>query len=175
MTPSSPAARSTQRRHPLILPAADNWRCYKTGRFACSSTIMNLTVKDPPLVLRRAWFVIGWIGVALVIYLSLTPIRPQLDIAHGDKLQHMAAYGALMLWFGQVIVTPTQRLWSAIALVALGVGLEMLQLVTGYRSCSYTDMAAGAVGVSAGWASAPPRLPSLLSIAERIAVQLSHR
>jgi len=132
---------------------------------------MNLTVKDPPLVLRRAWFVIGWIGVAIVIYLSLTPKPVHLDIAQGDKLAHLAAYGALMLWFGQVVVNARSRLWSAVALTALGVGLEFAQLVTGYRTYSYTDMAASAIGVVVGWGTAPPRLPNLLSIAERIATR----
>jgi len=126
---------------------------------------------DLPLVLRRAWFVIGWIGVAAVIYFSLTPEPPRLDIEQGDKLQHLAAYGTLMLWFGQAVVNGTQRRWTAIALVTLGVGLEFAQLATAYRTFSFADMVADALGVAAGWASAPPRLPNLLSIAERIAAR----
>jgi len=31
-----------------------------------------------------------------------------------------------------------------------------------------TDMAAGALGVAAGWVTAPPRLPNYLSLAERL-------
>lgn len=138
-------------------------------RWLHSSIVMNLTLADLPLALRRAWIAIGWIGVAAVVYFSLTPEPPRLDIEQGDKLQHLAAYGMLMLWFGQVVVDRAHRLPAAIALVALGVGLEFAQLVTGYRTFSFADMVAGALGVAVGWASAPPRLPNLLSIAERIA------
>jgi VanZ family protein len=130
---------------------------------------MNLTARDLTRALRRAWFAIGWMGVAALIYFSLTPEPPRLDVEQGDKLQHLAAYGTLMLWFEQVFVNRTQRLWVAIALVALGVGLEFAQLLlTAYRTFSFADMIAGAVGVVVAWMSAPPRSPNLLSIAERI-------
>ena len=65
-----------------------------------SGTIVPL--KRPRLVLRRTWLFIGWLGIAAVNYLSLTPNTPKLDLEYGDKLQHLAAYGSLMLWFAQL-------------------------------------------------------------------------
>lgn len=122
-----------------------------------------------PLVLRRTWLAIGWFGVALLTYLSLMPDPPGLDIEQGDKLEHIAAYGLLMLWFAQLAVAWNRRLMTATALIGLGVGLEYAQRATGYRTFEYVDMAADAIGVALGWLLASPRLPNLLSIVDRIA------
>jgi hypothetical protein len=130
---------------------------------------IELHVTDSPLILRRVWIIIGWLGVAAVIYLSLMPQPPQLGIAGGNRVGHVVAYASLMLWFGQLAVVPMQLLRSASGLFALAVGLEIAQLGTECRTFSYADMAAGALGVAIGWVLAPPRVPNLLSIAERIA------
>lgn len=110
--------------------------------------------------LRALWLGAGWIGVALVIYFSLVPDPPQLDMDEGDKLQHLAAYASLMLWFAQVVAGKPRRAMLALLLVALGIALELAQGMTGYRSMSVADMAANTTGVVLGWLAAPPRLPS---------------
>jgi VanZ family protein len=125
-------------------------------------------LKSPRLVLRRTWFAIGWLGIAAVIYLSLTPNPPKLDLEQGDKLQHLAAYGSLMLWFAQLAVARNRRLWTGIALIGLGVGLEFAQLALEYRTFSYADMVANAAGVAIGWLLATSRLPNMLTVAERM-------
>jgi VanZ family protein len=116
--------------------------------------------------LRTLWLVVGWFGVGLTIYLSLTPHVPDFGVEHGDKLEHLLAYGTLMLWFAQHYSNPPQRRLAAGLLVALGVGLEFAQGLTGWREFSYADMTANAAGVCLGWLLAPPRLPSLLGVAE---------
>jgi VanZ family protein len=128
-------------------------------------------LKNPRLVLRRTWFAIGWLGIAAVIYLSLTPNPPKLDLEHGDKLQHLAAYGSLMLWFAQLAVDRNRRLWTGIALIGLSVGLEFAQLAVGYRTFSYADMAANAAGVAIGWLLASG-LPNMLTVTERMVARL---
>jgi len=120
------------------------------------------------MVLRRTWFAVGWVGVATVIYLSLAPSPPKLDVEHGDKLQHVAAYGSLMLWFAQLTIASNPRFWTAVALIGLGVGLEFAQLALGYRTFSYADMAADAAGVAIGWLLATSPLPNMLTVAERV-------
>ena len=97
------------------------------------------------------------------------PEPPRLDIEQGDKLQHLAAYGSLMLWFAQIAVARKPRLRTAVALVGLGIALEYAQRATGYRTFSYADMAANAAGVACGWLLAPPRLPNALRFAKRLA------
>ena len=123
------------------------------------------------VAIRQGWLAVGWLGVLTVIYLSLTPSPPRLDLEHGDKLQHAAAYALLMHWFAQPALARNKRAATAVALVGLGVGLEFAQLASGYRTFSLGDMAAGAAGVALGWFVAPPRIPSLLSAVELIAAR----
>lgn len=125
---------------------------------------------QPSLVEHRVrpfWLVLGWMLVLLVIYLSLTPSPITLPIREGDKFSHALAYFALMSWFANLYPGLSVRARFAAGFIAMGVILEFVQLWTGYRSFEVADMAAGAIGVAAGWISAPPRLPNYLSFAER--------
>ena len=117
--------------------------------------------------LRRAWLIVVWIGVIIVTILSLVPHPPELEVAQGDKIQHFLAYGSLMLWFAQVRIDLHARLVTGAALVAMGVGLEFAQSLTGFRLYSYADMAANTTGVVLGWLAAPPRLPNAFHLAGR--------
>jgi len=114
----------------------------------------------------RAWVGVGWFGVALLVYLSLTPTPPEIPLEHGDKIGHVAAYAMLMLWWTQLYLTP-KRAFIAAALLALGVALEFVQGWTGYRNFEYADMGADLAGILLGWTLAPPRLPNLLALAKR--------
>ena len=120
---------------------------------------------------RRLWWAVGWFGVGLVVYLSLMHNPPQLDVMQGDKLQHAAAYAALMLWFAHLSPRPSRRIIAATLIVGLGIGMEFAQGATDYRAFSYGDMLADAVGVGIGWALAPPRLPDFLALAQRFAAR----
>jgi len=111
--------------------------------------------------LRTIWLVLGWAGVLVVAYFSLIPHPPELKVEQGDKIQHFLAYGSLMLWFSQIMVTPPSRRLAGAAMVALGIGLEFAQSLTGYRFYSYADMGANTLGVLLGWLAAPPRGPRL--------------
>lgn len=104
-------------------------------------------------------------------YLSLFAEPFPIGIEEGDKVQHLAAYGALMLWFAQVTIARAPRIRIAIALTALGAALELAQLATAVRVFSVADMAANAFGVAIGWLLAPPRLPNFLLMAERSLVR----
>lgn len=104
------------------------------------------------LKLRKPWLALGWLWVAVVLYLSLMPHPPEPVRFPGiDKLQHAFAYGLLMLWFCQVYVRRTQRLFAAVLLAALGMVVELLQGMTGYRHFEPGDMVANATGVLLGW------------------------
>lgn len=85
----------------------------------------------------------------------------------GDKLGHVAAYAALMLWFANLYETLARRSMLASGFVALGVALEFVQGSTGYRTFEAADMVANAFGVAAGWALAPPRLPNFIQRIEK--------
>ncbi len=112
--------------------------------------------------LRKPWLALGWLWVAVLAYLSLMPNPPEpMRFWNADKLEHALAYCLLMLWFCQLYVRRTQRLFTAAWLVAMGVAMEFLQGMTGYRSFEYADMLANSTGVLLGWVWARTSLGSI--------------
>ena len=105
--------------------------------------------------------------VAAIVWLSITPSPPEIDISQGDKLGHVLAYGILMFWFCQLHAQPRARLAYAIGFIALGVGLEFVQGRLSYRTYDEWDMLADAVGVGAGWLIATVVTPGILERFER--------
>ena len=99
--------------------------------------------------MKRAFAVAaGWALVAAVVWLSLMPSPPQVDLAQSDKLGHLAAYGLLMLWFALLYRT---RLYYALGFIAMGAALELIQGSLGYRTADPLDAAANTLGVLLGW------------------------
>jgi VanZ family protein len=141
----------------------------------CYSNCLYLRLKmelpsrlAPVAGIRRAWLILGWALVALIIYLSLTPVPIQVSMELGDKYEHLLAYAVLMFWFANLYERTAPRVKLAIGFVAMGIALEFVQRWTGYRSFEVADMAAGAAGVAAGWIVAPPRVPSCVARLERL-------
>jgi len=100
---------------------------------------------------RGAWLAGGWLLVGLVVYLSLTPHPPEpMSFANADKLEHGFAYASLALWFCQIYLQARQRAVVVAVLVALGIVIEFLQGLTGYRMFEVADMAANSFGVLLG-------------------------
>ena len=118
--------------------------------------------------LRKTWRAVGWLGVGLTVYLSLTPTPPQVDLgAYTDKWEHVSVYAVLMWWFCQLRTAASARAITGVALVGLGIALEFAQRMTEVRIFEVADMIAGTVGVTAGWVAAAPRTPNLLAWCER--------
>ena len=112
--------------------------------------------------MRNVLVAAGWGWAAAIVWLSLTPSPPEVDIAYSDKLGHLAGYGLLMFWFTQLYVARRSRIVHAAIFLAMGVGLEFLQGTLGYRSYEIADMYANTLGVALGWALGamlPPLLP----------------
>jgi hypothetical protein len=104
-----------------------------------------------------------------VIYLSLTPTPPEVDLGeYTDKWGHASVYALLMWWFCQLQTALASRALTGLGLVALGIALEFAQDATAYRTFEVADMSAGAVGVAAGWLLAAPRTPNLLAWCTRL-------
>ncbi|HEX6321490.1 MAG TPA: VanZ family protein [Burkholderiales bacterium] len=89
--------------------------------------------------------------VAAIVWLSLTPAPPRVDIESGDKLGHLAGYGLLMFWFARLYA---RRIPWAAGFIAMGIGLEFVQGSLGYRSFELYDMLANTAGVLLGWGAA---------------------
>jgi VanZ family protein len=101
--------------------------------------------------MRKALVAAGWAWAGAIVWLSLTPAPPQVDVEHGDKLGHLFAYGFLMFWFCRLYWKAGTRVAYAIGFIAMGVGLEFLQASLGYRMHDVYDMFANATGVLLGW------------------------
>jgi VanZ family protein len=101
---------------------------------------------------------------AAIVWLSLTPAPPTIDLEQGDKLGHFLGYGALMLWFCLLYARRPVRVAYGVLWIAMGVALEFAQGELGYRTYEVYDMYANALGVLLGWgtALAIPRASSLL-------------
>lgn len=111
---------------------------------------------------RRAWTIIGVGLVLVVVVLSLAPRLPEPGVEHLDKLHHLVAYFVLMNWFAQLHAGFGARAGLGAGFAALGLILEWLQGLSGYRDASALDAMANTAGVALGWIAAPPRLPNLL-------------
>jgi len=103
------------------------------------------------MINRRAWIILGWLLVLTVIYLSLTPKPLPTGMTFGDKIGHFTAYASLMFWWH-----PIERNAYRLALlcVLMGLTLEILQSLSGFRQGDIFDMAANTVGVGIGWFAA---------------------
>ncbi|MFY9317094.1 MAG: hypothetical protein WAO95_16245 [Burkholderiales bacterium] len=109
---------------------------------------------DGPVLKRKLCVAAGWALVAAIVWLSLTPAPPRIDIEQGDKLGHFLGYGSLMLWFCLLYPRRAARIAHALAWTGMGVGLEFIQGQLGYRTYEPFDMVANALGVLIGWALA---------------------
>ncbi|MDH5184198.1 MAG: VanZ family protein [Gammaproteobacteria bacterium] len=97
--------------------------------------------------MHRLWWVLGWLMIAVILYLSLMPSPPKVG-AVSDKWQHAFAYALLMSWFAQL----TFHRWrTALLLVVMGVGVEFIQGWSGLRYYERMDMVANTAGVLIGW------------------------
>jgi VanZ family protein len=94
------------------------------------------------------WWAVLLFAVALgaVVWGSLAPNPPTLQVSQFDKVQHLAAYGLLA---GLAYLACRGRSWQAtFALLALGVGIEFAQAAGGLgRQGSLLDVAANSGGV----------------------------
>jgi len=118
-------------------------------------------------MLRKSWMFISWLLVVAVFYLSLMRNPPApLSFNGADKLEHALAYATMMLSFCQLYSAKKTRAGLFLAFVTMGIVIEYLQDMTGYRYFEYADMLANAVGVSIGWALAQTRLGTVLTTLE---------
>jgi hypothetical protein len=112
------------------------------------------------------WNALGWAFVALVVYLTLMH-PPAMIGPEVFDIGHLFAYGWLMSWFAQIHRATATRLAIGAALCAMGVALEFVQGMTGYRTFDYADMGMNALGVTVGLLLACTPLQNILRTVER--------
>lgn len=100
----------------------------------------------------RLWLGAWAFGWLLCIVLSL--IRPPqlgVDLPESDKIGHFLAYGLLSAWSVWIFSSRRSHLLSAIALVLLGIAMELAQgALTSDRMMDVRDAWADAIGVLIG-------------------------
>jgi hypothetical protein len=115
----------------------------------------------------KVWLAIGFLLIGVICFLTLTPSPPDMgDFPESDKIGHLAAYSIMMLWFGFIYVHRKRYIRVGLAFIAMGIVLEMIQGMLGYRSFSCLDMGANACGVMIGWLLAKTRLADALVYVE---------
>ena len=121
------------------------------------------------LRLLKWWLTLGWFMVCMVVYQSLNPSPPELpEWPFADKMAHFMVYAWIMLWFGFIYKPGKKYLLLGLSLVLLGVTLEILKGVSGYRSMEVSDASFNTLGVFAGWLLARTGLSSTLLWTERL-------
>lgn len=103
-----------------------------------------------PLRYRRLWIALSVVLLAAVVFASLQPnLGPRVP-ANFDKVEHLAAYFALAVWFTGLVVR--DRYWKVVVgLLALGASIEVLQgLMDIGRSAEWPDMIANTLGIGLG-------------------------
>lgn len=104
-----------------------------------------------PLRYPKFWAAVGWLLIAGVVVGSLMPGQAVPSIGLSDKVMHAGAYFTLMVWFAGFYRRGFYALIAAV-LVALGIGLDVLQRLTETRSFDWYDVAMNCAGVAVGLA-----------------------
>lgn len=99
----------------------------------------------------RVWLAVGWLLVILAFIGSIVPLRdlPKAPLP-SDKVQHVAAYALLALWFAGIY--PRSRyLVIGIGLFVMGIFIEWAQgaMQLG-RQSDLRDVVANSIGIVAG-------------------------
>ncbi len=120
------------------------------------------------LKFTNAWLAVGFLLIGLVIYVSLMRNPPDLmHVQGGDKFEHATAYFILTFWFGLIYARNRLRWAVGIAFIMLGISMEYLQRMTGYRTFEFGDMAANTTGVLCALLAAQTPLARGLAVVEK--------
>jgi hypothetical protein len=128
---------------------------------------------DPPLPLEFPvlWRTLAWLLVLVTVVLSLLPQSPTLPNVLGwDKALHTLAYLVLMWWFRSVYGSHWR--WP-LFLFGLGVGLELLQGISGIRTPDFHDVLANCLGILTGAALARTPLDRTLARIDQALARLT--
>ncbi len=105
-----------------------------------------------PPHLRRLWWSLGIALLLVITALSLMPLGgPVIDLPSSDKLLHAFAYVVLTLYFGELIGGGMRGLGRVVVgLLAYGVAIELLQMLSPPRSAELADLVANLAGMLIG-------------------------
>jgi VanZ family protein len=127
------------------------------------------------LRLQPLWLGMGCSLVIAIMYLSLARNPSAVAILKvSDKASHFFAYGVTMFWFSLVFGRSWIRFAIATALLIMGISLEYIQGMSGYRAFEFADMAANAAGIVSALAASKTPLSKSLTIFEKYLLRVIH-
>lgn len=126
----------------------------------------------PRLRWRAGWVVLGVLLMLAVGAIALLPATRQLTgmalaLPEGDKLLHVLAFTALMLWWGNVYRRARARWVVAAVCLLFGVLIECAQWPSAPEDASVWDVAADVVGLALGGLLLHTPLAGVLTRMER--------
>lgn len=126
-------------------------------------------ISRPELRWTKFWWTCDWLIVLGVVLGSLIPPE-QLDTvvpSINDKIMHGGAYFLMGIWFAGSM-DPRNHRWLAVALIALGGAIEILQYFMGFgRDADWRDFLANGIGVVVALALARAGLGNWMAWIER--------
>ena len=123
-----------------------------------------------PLRRPRLWLGLWIAAIVALVVICLVPLDslPPLP-ENSDKVEHLLGYFLLAAAAVQVFGSRQALSMAAVGLVALGIGVEIAQGLTAYRSTDPVDALANTLGVLLGMATAlTPWRDLLLRIEKRL-------
>ncbi len=114
----------------------------------------------------RFWLLLGFVLVLGTLVTSLIPLQlGHGGVPHQDKLLHMTGYGMLTLWFLQIVRNQSALFLIPLAMMLLGIGVEVLQGFTQYRYPDRMDALANMLGcIGAALLALTPARDTLLRL-----------
>lgn len=108
-----------------------------------------------PLRRPRLWLGLWIAAIVALIVICLVPLNslPPLP-ANSDKLEHLFGYFVLSAAAVQLFASRRALSLAAVGLIVLGIGVEIAQGYTAYRSSDPADALANTLGVLLGMATA---------------------
>lgn len=125
-----------------------------------------------PLRRPRLWLGLWTAAIVALIVICLVPLNslPPLP-ANSDKLEHLFGYFVLSAAAVQLFANRRALSLAAVGLTVLGIGVEIAQGYTAYRSSDPADALANTLGVVLGMATAlTPWRDLLLRVDKRLSV-----
>lgn len=120
-----------------------------------------------PLRLKKLWLLVGWLILAAIVYVSLSPVPPEPEFEINDKVLHFAMYFILTTWFAQIYSPGKQLIVYALLFFSIGIALELGQGFIVERSASPLDAFANGAGIAAGIALSLTPVALVLGLFER--------
>ena len=95
----------------------------------------------------------GYLYIVFIIIGSLMSLNnfDPIPYEHGDKWIHFILYFVLVSWFIQIYQQWSSQFLVLVLSIVLGMTLEVLQGMTGYRSFDYYDALSNSMGAASAF------------------------